>query len=287
MRETVEFRIAEERARMYLEPDMGVRLGDSIRKVVLPLHDERVQQIGQLQQEHQRRGRAFFTYWQLHRRYSKAELESAELLRLVLRAHFEPTGSMCGTEYDDSGECQHCGTGGRQVSNLILDTRRIPKGKDMARSLAGEIVVSSRLVQACRERGLQGAEFRPVAHRGRKGLEPSEWSQLVITSRPLRLTGSTVTGKDLFDLDENDEYRCPRGHTAGLRQISELYLQRKNWDGADWCRTEKLFGLRRGELRPEPRVLVSQKLRQLLVGMKAEGVEFEVAHVEGPRLTVL
>jgi hypothetical protein len=25
----------------------------------------------------------------------------------------------------------------------------------------------------------------------------------------------------------------------------------------------------------------------LLVGMKAKGVEFEVAHVEGPRLTVL
>jgi len=198
------------------------------------------------QLEHQGRGRAFFTYWQLHRRYSKAELESAELLRLVLNAHFEPTGSMCGTEYDESGECRYCGTGGRQVSNLILDTRRIPKGKDIARSIAGEF-----------------------------------------TSKPLRLTGATVTGNNPFDLDENDEYRCPRGHTAGLRQISELHVQRKSWHGADWCHTEKLFGLRRGELRPEPRVLISQKLRQLLVGMKAKGVEFEVAHVEGPRLTVL
>src|SRR5690606_5572949 len=150
----------------------------------------RVQRIGQIEQAHQRRGRAFFTYWQLHRRYSKEELRSAELLRLVLRAHFEPAGSMCGTEYDESGVCGHCGAGARQISDLILDTRRIPKGKDIARSIAGEIVVSSRLVQTCREHGIQGAEFRPVLHRGRKGLEPSGWNQLIITSKPLRLSGA-------------------------------------------------------------------------------------------------
>lgn len=287
MRETIEFRIAEERARKFLEPDLGVRLGDSIRKVVLPLHDERVQRIKQIEQEHQRKGRAFFTYWQIHRHYSKEELQSAELLRLVVRAHFEPTGSMCGTQYDESGECKYCGAGTRQRSELILDTRRIPKGKDIARSIAGEIVVSSRLMEACRERGIQGAEFRPVLHRDRMRLEPSEWNQLVITSKPVRLSGKTVTGNDLFDLDEADEYRCPRGHTAGLRHISELYVQRRSWDGKDWCRTDKLFGLRRGELRPEPRILISQKLRQVLVGMKAKGFAFEVAHLEGPRLRAL
>ncbi|WP_093519960.1 double-CXXCG motif protein [Stigmatella erecta] len=287
MREIVEFRIAEERAQQFLESDLGVRLGDSIRKVVLPLNDERVQRIGKLEQEHQRKGRAFFTYWQIHRRYSKGELQSAELLKLVLRAHFEPTGAMCGTVYDESRECRHCGAGTRQLSDLILDARSLPKGKDIARSIAGEIVVSSRLVEACREHGIRGAEFRPVMHRGSKGLKPSSWSQLVMTSKPLRLTGTTVTGNDLFDLDEKNEYRCPQGHTAGLRQISELYVQRRSWDGSDWCRTDKLLGLRRGELRPEPKVLISQKLCQLLVGMKAKGFEIEMAHVEGPRLSVL
>ncbi|MDC0708055.1 hypothetical protein POL68_06195 [Stigmatella sp. ncwal1] len=79
MHETIEFRIAEDRARKFLEPDLGVPLGESLRKIVLPLSDKRVQRIKQLEQEHRRKGGVFFTYWHIHRRYSEKELQAAEV----------------------------------------------------------------------------------------------------------------------------------------------------------------------------------------------------------------
>lgn len=279
MHQTFEFRIDEELAQRFLGPGVGIPLSDTLRKVLLPAEDERVQRIGEIQREYRRRGKFFFLFSAIHRHYSKRELAAAELLVLVIRAYFEPAGEDCGTGYDESVECKHCGAGTRQVSDLILNTRRIPKGKDVAKTIAGEIVISPRVVQACQEHGIRGADFRPVFHRGRRGPEPSEWSQLVVTSKPAKLSPLTVTGNDVFDLDEDDEYRCPRGHTAGLRIISEIHVQRTKWDGSDWCLTDKLIGLRRGVLRPEPRILISQKLRQVLVDMKAKGFELEVAHL--------
>jgi hypothetical protein len=280
MRETFEFRLSERHAARFLEPGLGVTLpGGSVRKVVLPSNDRRVQQIGQLDRRFTEEGTSFFLGWDIHRHYEKEELQAAELLHLVIRAHFEPAGSMCGTEYDDSVACKDCGSGARQVSDLILNARRIPKGKDIAQTIEGEIVVSPRVVQACREHGLQGAEFRPVHHQGRRGLEPTEWSQLVIASEPLTLSERTVTGNHPFNLDEENRHRCPKGHVAGLNQISELYVHRRSWDGSGWCRTDKLFGMREGELRPEPRLLISQRLRQVLEGIRAKGYALEVAHL--------
>jgi hypothetical protein len=280
MRETFEFRIPERHAARFLEPGLGVTLpGGSVRKVVLPANDRRVQQIGQLDQRFTQEGTSFFLGWDIHRHYEEEELQSAELLHMVVRAHFEPPGTMCGTEYDESAACKHCGAGARQVSELVLNTHRIPKGKDIAQTIAGEIVVSPRVAQACREQRLQGAEFRPVRHQGRRGSEPTEWSQLAITSKPLKLSERTVTGNHPFNLDEENRHRCPERHVAGLNQISELYVHRRTWDGSDWCHTDKLFGTRQGELRPEPRLLISHKLRQLLVKMKAKGFALEIAHL--------
>jgi hypothetical protein len=279
MRETIEFRIDEERARRFLEPGLGVPLNDTLRQVVLPLADAQVQRIGEIQREHRARGEFFFIYSEIHRAYSKRELQAAEVLELIPRARFEPSGSLCGTVYDDSVACGHCGAGGLQVSELLLDTRRIPKGKDIAQTIAGELIISSRLVNALGGHGIQGADYRPVMHRGRQGPEPSEWYQLIVTSKAVGVSPKTRVGINLFDLDETGTYRCPQGHMAGLNQLSELYVFGKSVGPGDWFITNKLFGVRRGELRPEARVLISQKLRQVLVDLKAKGFALEVAHL--------
>jgi hypothetical protein len=247
--------------------------------VVLPVTDERVQRIGEIQRAFRKRGDFFFIYWDIRRKYSAKELQAAELLHLMVRAVFEPPGESCGTEYDESVACQRCGAGARQVSELILDTKRIPKGKDIARTISGEVVVSRRLVEAFRERGLRGAEFRPVLHRGRRVFESSEWGQLVVTSKPVKFNAQTLTGNTPFDLDERDEYRCPQGHTAGMAWLSELFVSRATHDGSDLLQTEKAFGLRRGVLRPRSRLLISQKLYQMMLEMKAKGFAVEVAHL--------
>ncbi|ATB44887.1 hypothetical protein [Corallococcus macrosporus] len=87
-----------------------------------------------------------------------------------------------------------------------------------------------------------------------------------------------MAGNNPFDLDTSDTFRCPLGHTAGLNQISELYVERPRHDGADVWVTDKLFGDRRGELRPEPRLLISPRLRDALQAMNAQGYALEAAH---------
>ncbi|NVJ05329.1 hypothetical protein HUW63_08785 [Myxococcus sp. AM001] len=278
MRETIEFRIAERDARMHLDPGLGVSLGGSIRKVVLPVDDARVGRIAQLHRAYGERGDAFFLSWNLHRSYTEKELRAAELLNLIVRARFEPTGAMCGTTYDESSTCRHCGAGARQASDLVLDTRRIPKSKDIAQTIAGEVVVSSRFATAFRESGLRGAELRPVLHQGRGKPLSSDWLQLIVTSKPRSLSTRTVAGNNPFDLDEDDAFRCPLGHIAGLNQISELYVERSSLDDADVAVTDKLFGDRRGELRPEPRLLISPRLRDALQALPAQGYALEAAH---------
>lgn len=278
MRETIEFRIPESHAARFLEPELGVRLDETTRKVVLPSSDKRVQEIGRIDRSFTQKGTSFFLGWTVHRHYTKAELQTAELLDLVIRAYFEPPGSMCGTEYDESVACSHCGGGARQTTPLILNTKRVPKNKDIAQTIAGEIVVSSRFVAAFKAHGLRGAEFQPVMHNGRKGPQPSEWFQPIITSKPLKLSAKTVAGSNPFDLDERGEFRCPKGHMAGLNQLSELFVERASHDGSDLCITDKYFGCRRGELRPEPRLLISPRLRDMLQEMNAKGFILEVAH---------
>ena len=91
----------------------------------------------------------------------------------------------------------------------------------------------------------------------------------------------TRFGINLFDPDENGEYRCPLGHVLGLNLLSELSVVGEDWDGADVCATKQWTGMRSrngGVFRPRPLLLISQRMRNLLAALKAKGFELEVAH---------
>jgi hypothetical protein len=80
--------------------------------------------------------------------------------------------------------------------------------------------------------------------------------------------------------DRHEEYRCPLGHTIGLSLLSEVSIQRadvKDWDLAE---TAQHFGVRRGLLRPETKLLVSPRLYQLVKEDDLKGITFEVAHLQ-------
>jgi hypothetical protein len=276
MRETIEFRISEERVKTFLEPGLGTPIGYGTIKVVLPIEDPRVRFIGDLNREFSKKGRAFFTFWDIVRRYTRKELQAAELLLLLIRPTFEPEGEMYGTKYDESAACPRCGAGAPQLTDLHLDVRRIPKNKDLAITIAGEIVVSARLVKALHKHGITGAEYRPVRHK--TGAVVEEWRQLVVTSKAVDIVLPTHVGNNPFDLDEPGEYRCPLKHVAGLNRISELWVKRAGHDGSDWVRTRQLIGVRRGVLRPEEQLLISPRLYRLLLELKAKRFEVEVAY---------
>jgi hypothetical protein len=285
MRESADLRIAERHARSFLNPEDGIVLGPfggDVRKLVLETNDSRYAKVGMLQREFRKRGSLFFMGWSLRRKYTKKELDAAGLFQLCIPATVEPDGSQCGTEYDDSTGCPHCCVGARQLNELRLDPGSLPRRKDIARTIAySEVIFSARLVEAMREHGITGARFLPVLRKGGSGVIDS-WYQLEVASRPVGVAPVTRFGIDPLDLDEQGEHRCPLGHVAGLNILSELSVKREDWDGSDVCATKQWVGYRSrngGVFRPNPLLLVSQKLRRVLGELKARGYELEVAHL--------
>ena len=144
MREIAEFRVDERYASMLFADNEGERLG-SIRKVKVETSDPRFVEVGHLQRHLAvKEDASFFFGWKLCRRYSKAELVTAARFHLIFSAVFEPPGEICGTKYDETKACQDCGSGAVQVGDLCIDLRRAPRGKDIARTIADEVIISQR-----------------------------------------------------------------------------------------------------------------------------------------------
>lgn len=280
MRETIEFRIPEASAKEFLADADGICLGGSVRKIELNKDDSRFQQIGEADRILKSRGRAFFTAWLPHRRYQRNELASAEALRLVIKQWIEPVGEECGTEYDESTACSLCGGGATRKSALILDAKSLSKhGKlAIAKTIAGEVVVSESFVKVFNRNELSGATFKPVFRRGRPSEQLRGWYELVLTSPPVEIVAPTQAGVDPFDDDVKGEYRCPRGHVIGLALLSELWLAGNGLGEQDITSTRQLIGVRRGVLRPEPELIVSQRLRTALEDSELKGFRYEVVH---------
>lgn len=282
MRETIEFRVPDSLADRFLPAHAGVRLG-IVRKLELSPEDALFAEIGRIDRELRADGRAFFTAWIPHRRYSRRELASAEMLKVSAKKVFEPAGEECGTVYDDTQACPVCGIGAPQLSPLFLDSRSIPQTVDVARTIAGEIIVSRRIVQLFRRQGLRGAEFAPVCLADKNGTSSEEWAQLTVSGPPVESHTSTRFGNDPFDRGGGS--RCPQGHVAGLSVLSEVWIRTKSYDGTDLVETKERVGVRRGLLRPQPLVLVSPSAWRAIEGARLKGFAVEVAYLsdEGGR----
>jgi len=300
MRETIELRVNEEFAHLLFKDSEGKRLGGIVRKITLSTRDPRYQQVGELQRSLRlERNKSFFFGWDITRRYTAAELKRAEFFSVYWTAAFEPVGADCGTVYDETGACQHtyvperttfiagagnlrsglntCGVGAKRLTPLILDGRRIPKGKDFARTIADEEVVSERAKEVLEHAGIMGVTFEPVRYRG---LRPklNQWYQMVAQADPVEIVAPTVTCEGPFEV-ESDAYRCPHGHSIGLNVLSEISIDRPSDSSSDVFRTRQYVGVRRGVLRPRTILVVSQKVRTAVVESGLKGWRFEVAHL--------
>jgi len=290
MREEVVLRLRREflhRIRS-LTPIVGKPIGDWGVEVQVPtdsaLHADIRRAYQQLQAE---TGEDLHFWWFYKRRYSPGEIGAAEVLNLKLMGstNFEPAGEECGTTYDESTSCPHCGVGRTQTSDLTLDLRKVPSGKDIVKTIADEWLISDRLVRCCVELGLKGFELRPIHHfqKARKLLPI--WHQLVIPPAEERVQILSLSrfGNGPFDDDLAGEYRCPLGHVLGLRALSELYLKRATWErlGRDIVFTREMRGYKAGLLRPEPFILISPRFYRLLKKENVKALRFEVAYLDG------
>jgi hypothetical protein len=281
MVESYEVRIVEDFAHRLFAGNEGKKLSSGlVRRVILASTDPRLPEVGRLQREFRQTTKRFFFYgWQIHRKYTVAELESAPLFKLFVTAVFEPAGEECGTTYDESTACTQCGAGATQLPPLMLDTRKIPKGRDIAATIAGEVVVARRLADRFEREGITGLVFGPVLSAGRIMVECYDWVQLSVLSTRAEIVSPTRIGIEPFDEDVNGECRCSRGDLAGLNLLSEVSISSGTRGDADVVSTKQFVGCRRGLLRPSRVVLISPKVRSVLVSSKAKGWRADVAHV--------
>jgi hypothetical protein len=185
MKEFLELRVLERRAQKVFLPTEGKHLGEFVRQLMLSTSDPKLLRVSEAQRLHRSRGEVFFSGWEFHRRYSAMELDAAEIFQLVITAVFEPSGEECGTVYDESGACKElfrehdhefqghkthstecCGAGAKQTSGLVLDLHKVPKKKDIARTIANEWIVSQRFAEILIDNGMTGFELRPARHKG-------------------------------------------------------------------------------------------------------------------------
>lgn len=221
----------------------------------------------------------FFLYHNTKRKYSKKEIAEATLFHIKIKSTFEPAGEECGTEYDTDVACALCGTNRNQIGSLKLLKSSIPK-KDIARTIAGEVIVSSSFKSCFESYGLKGIKFNEVFSKNKL----IDFYQLVPDSALLNITPNTIAGIDPFDLSETCEgevYKCPNGHTIGLNLLSEVYIENLELiNDFDFHQTRQKIGVSRGLLKPEPLYLCSQKFRNMVLKEKLKGFEFEIAYLK-------
>jgi hypothetical protein len=178
---------------------------------------------------------------------------------------------------------------------LKLKRGSIPK-KDIARTIAGEAVVSGKLAAAFKQRGLTGAAFEPIVFN--KSI--SNYYQLVAPSPALELTEKTIVGHNPFNMStetyeateftvsggykvrfEKEVYKCPKGHIIGPGLLSEPYIfSTPAINDYDFFVSKQKIGAKQGLCRPEPLYLCSPAFRKMVKEEKLSGFDFEVAHIE-------
>jgi hypothetical protein len=168
---------------------------------------------------------------------------------------------------------------GRQLSELVLDLRRAPQHKDIFQTIAWvEWVVSSRFVHACASIRPTGVDVRPVFEFQNPTRQSRTWRQLVVKGRSGRLSRETQVGRDPFSPFKID-WRCPLGHSEVGQFLSEIYLNRSEWDGSDISVTDSLFGQGRNLLRPSPLIIITQRAYRAFEKASIKGASFEPVHL--------
>jgi len=281
MHELIDFRLFEEYAAKFLLPSVGKKLGLVTRQLVVSAGSDLYAKVDHADKEIKESGKGgVFGGWNITRKYTSKELAAAELFKLQITAYFEPEGTACGTDYDESAVCPHCGAGRRLLGDLILDLGKVPKGKDFAQTIANdEWIVSERLAMLMQTHGMTGATFEQVCSLKKRREGSPIWYRLNVIAAPVDVAPPTCFGIDPFDDDPSGRYRCPAGHVAGLNILSELSIGRGSWDGADIAITRQAVGDRQGALMPSHLIVVSPRLRQLLIEHDIKGFKTEVAYL--------
>jgi len=214
-------------------------------------------------------------------------MDQAEFLhcKFIPRCYFEPAGQDCGTIYDETVACPHCGVGAKQISPLRLRLSSIPKSVDCAVTIAEvERIFSNRLLAALGKAEITGLRTEKIETASKKAVRSAAdipWKQVFSEGPLIQLSPKTVTGNEPEDYDDKNEYRCVCGHWCGLRVLSELHVDRNDLPILDFGMTACHFGRARGKgvIRQRQAIIVSQKFRRAFEAGGFKGLQFEIVRV--------
>ena len=140
------------------------------------------------------------------------------------------------------------------------------------------MVVSRRVAELFRRHKVTGINLEPV--RVNRGKEVSkDWFQLRVPACEAEIVAPTRVGITPFDEDPEGTCRCSRGDLIGLNLLSEVSIRKDSRGEADFVASQQYIGTRRGLLRPRRVILISPRVRQLLVGEKVRAFETDIAHL--------
>ncbi len=294
MKELLELRVNYKYAHLLFKEDEGVNLGNPVRgytiKVVkIDTSSSLFAEVEKVSKSvYEKYGECFFYGWEYQRKYSSKELHDAPLFKMTVRKYFEPSGEECGTEYDNNCACKLCGSGRKQISPLRIHKGRFLNKRDVATTLADEIVVSKRFVEVIRENDIKGISFSPVFF-GKQ--ESEDCFQLMVEGNRLKVDERTKFGGEPFEVvkdEENTQYisPCPNGDHLGLNLLSEVYVKYSPIiNQYDFFISQQTFGVKndggpnRPLLRPHHILFCSPKLYRTIQENHLRGFNFEVAHI--------
>lgn len=278
MKEIFEFRVNKKFSNLLPDTILGKDLGPVLkiqvdkRAIEFDVIKELTHKIEDTEKE------SFFYGWSIKRKYSQKEFDNAKLFHLIIDSTFEPAGEECGTLYDETTACLICGANRKQVGLLKLKKSSIPK-KDIARTIAGEVVVSEKFASAIKQRGLKGIILEPITFD-----KSSTCYYQLLSSAEVELSQNTLAGIHPFDFSGDSDgeiYNCPNGDAIGLNLLSAPYiLNCSAINSNDLLVSKQKLGVKRGLLIPEPLYFCSRAFKQMIQEEKLIGFSFEVATIE-------
>jgi len=205
------------------------------------------------------------------REYTKEEIRASKYFTMEIIYPWESdciTAEKFGTKYENVCPC--CSVGKRQISDLIIDTKKATK-YDIS-TIQPEIIINEKLYNLINDNSLTGCSFRPI--KDFKGRDDVVLYQLIITNVLPSMSNE-------IRVEIVDGFKCSECKRNGEILRSEAIYEERSLDNScDFNLTQEYFGL---NLYCTRHIIVSRKVYELFKKNKIKRVTFEPVSIKEHR----
>ncbi len=201
------------------------------------------------------------------RKYTLAELESAQLFWVHVQKQKGDGYTVYGGRYDSEGTCGQCGSGAVQTGDLVVDCSDF-KGVHFAVTHNFEVVISLELYEALKS--LTGCRFGTVIDY-RRNAPSQQFRQLIpATELPELVPPTRMVRSSLY---------CQRCGRNGVFIDSEMHLATAPAEVTDFYRTREFFGEVRERTCPGPELVLSWRTVDIIKEFDKRALKVEPVYV--------